>query len=87
MSADARIRSYWREEFALLTLLLVFFIGIVGFSYNTPFDARLFPVVIGVAGIGLTLLIAVEQVRLRRIDAGAVVDGNDPGRAWAGHGS
>jgi len=78
MSADARFRSYWREEFALLALLLVFFIGIVGFAYNTPFDARLFPVIIGVAGIGLALLIAVEQARLRRIDAGAAVDSNDP---------
>ena len=78
MSADAKIRSYWREEFALSALLLIFFVGIVGFSYNTPFDARLFPVIVGVAGIVLTLLIAVAQVRLRRIDASAGVAEDDP---------
>jgi Tripartite tricarboxylate transporter TctB family len=78
MASDANIRSYWREEFALIALLLIFFVGIVGFSYNTPFDARLFPVIVGVAGIALTLLIALEQVRLRRLDASAAVDGDDP---------
>jgi hypothetical protein len=78
MAADANIRSYWREEFALVALLLIFFIGIVGFSYNTPFDARLFPVIVGVAGIALTLFIAVEQVRLCRLNASAAVDADDP---------
>src|SRR5262245_47492358 len=72
MHSDSKLRGYWREEFSLIGLLLIFFIGIVAFSYNTPFDARLFPVIIGVAGIALTLLIAVEQVRLRRTDEASV---------------
>src|ERR1700730_7158271 len=78
MSTDSRVNSYWREELALIALLLAFFIFIVAFSYNTPFDARLFPVIIGVSGIALTLLIAVEQVRLRRADATSVLDDSDP---------
>jgi hypothetical protein len=78
MSIDTRVRSYWREEFALIALLLLFFIGIVAFSYNTPFDARLFPLIIGGAGIVLTLLIGVEQVRLCRSGEASVVDGHDP---------
>jgi hypothetical protein len=72
------VRGYWREELSLIGLLLLFFVGIVAFSYNTPFDARLFPVIIGVAGIALTLLIAVEQVRLRRSGEASVVDDHDP---------
>jgi hypothetical protein len=72
------VRGYWREEFSLIGLLLLFFAGIVAFSYNTPFDARLFPVIIGVSGIVLTMLIAIEQVRLCRMHASSVVDYNDP---------
>jgi hypothetical protein len=78
MAVDSNLRGYWREEFSLIGLLLLFFIGIVAFSYNTPFDARLFPVIIGVSGIALTLLIAVEQMRLRRAHKTSVVDDNDP---------
>jgi hypothetical protein len=78
MLSDPNVKAYWREEFSLALLLLLFFVGIVAFSYNTPFDARLFPVIIGVAGIALTLLISVEQVRLRGAHAASVVDGNDP---------
>jgi hypothetical protein len=84
MSADARARSYWREEFALIALLLIFFIGIVALAYKTPFDARLFPVVVGSAGIVLTLAIAVEQVRRRRAGDVEVLDADDPAAktAW-----
>jgi hypothetical protein len=78
MPADSNAKGYWREEFSLIGLLLLFFIGIVAFSYNTPFDARLFPVIMGAAGIALTLLIAVEQVRLHRTDEALVVDDKDP---------
>ena len=56
MSTGTQIRSYWREELALIALLFIFFVGIVALSFNTPFDARLFPIVIGSAGILLTLL-------------------------------
>ncbi len=77
-TADARVRGYWREEFTLIALLLLFFIGIVAFVYKTPFDARLFPVVIGSAGIVLTLAIAAEQVRRRRAGDAAVIDADDP---------
>ena len=78
MSAVARARNYWREEFALIALLLLFFVGIVALTYKIPFDARLFPVVVGAAGIVLTLAIAVEQVRRRRAGDTAVVDEEDP---------
>jgi len=76
MSTDSR--GYWREEFSLIAILLAFFIGIVALCYNIPFDARLFPVVIGSAGILLTLAIAVEQVRRRRVRDAATVDDDDP---------
>jgi len=78
MSADARARNYWREEFALIALLLLFFVGIVELTYKIPFDARLFPVVVGSAGIVLTLAIAVEQVRRRRAGDSSVADEEDP---------
>ena len=32
MSIDARVRAYWREEFSLIALLLLFFIAIVAFG-------------------------------------------------------
>lgn len=70
----SQIRGYWGEEFSLIGLLLLFFVGIVAFSYKTPFDARLFPVIIGASGIALMLLIAVGQVRLRRADAISGID-------------
>lgn len=70
-SEGARLRAYWREEFALVALLLVFFIGIVGFSFGSPFDARLFPIVIGSAGILLALGIGIAQWRRYR-------SGDDP---------
>ena len=63
MSTDSR--GYWREEFSLIALLLLFFIAIVALSYHIPFDARLFPLLIGGAGILLTLGIAAEQMRRR----------------------
>jgi hypothetical protein len=78
MSSDARIKGYWREEFSLIAVLLLFFIGIVAFSFKNPFDARLFPLVIGTAGILLTLVIAVEQMRRQRAGAADVVDERDP---------
>jgi hypothetical protein len=74
----SQVRSYWREEFSLVGLLLLFFIFIVAFSYNTPFDARLFPLIIGSAGILLTLGIAIEQVRRRHTHGAPVLDDADP---------
>jgi len=76
MSTDSR--GYWREELALIALVLLFFIGIVALSYHLPFDARLFPIVIGSAGILLTLGIAVEQVRRRGARDASMVDEDDP---------
>jgi hypothetical protein len=78
MPSDARVTAYRREEFSLIALLLLFFIAIVAFAYTLPFDARLFPLIIGGAGIVLTLAIALEQVRRRRVGAAAVVDEDDP---------
>jgi hypothetical protein len=78
MSSDARVRAYWREEFSLIALLLLFFIAIVAFGYSLPFDARLFPLIIGGAGIVLTLAVAVEQLRRRHAGDAAVVHEDDP---------
>ena len=86
MSIDARVRAYWREEFSLIALLLLFFIAIVAFGYSLPFDARLFPLIIGCAGIVLTLAVALDQVRRHRAgNAEVVVDGSDPAAraSWA----
>ena len=77
MSIDSNVRSYWREEFALIALLLLFFVGVVAFAYKMPFDARLFPLIVGVAGILLALAIALEQLRKDRADAASVVTGDD----------
>ena len=78
MVPDARVRGYWREEFSLIAVLLLFFAGIVVFSFKNPFDARLFPLVIGTAGILLTLIIALEQVHRQRAGAADTVDERDP---------
>src|SRR6516164_6078329 len=75
MSTDSR--GYGREELSLIALLLMFFIGIVALAYPLPFDARLFPLVIGTAGILLTLGIAIEQIRRGARDA-SMVDEDDP---------
>jgi hypothetical protein len=76
---DARVKNYWREEFVLIGVLLVLFIGIVGFSVRLPFDARLFPLVIGSAGIVLVLAIGFEQIRERRAATAAdIVSPDDP---------
>jgi hypothetical protein len=76
MSTDSR--GYWREELALIAILLAFLIGIVALSYHLPFDARLFPLVIGTAGILLTLGIAIEQVRRRGARDATTMDDDDP---------
>ena len=73
-----RIGSYRREEFALIAMLLLFFLGIVAFSYDTPFDARLFPFVVGSAGFVLTVLVAVEQLQRRAVDPASALGENDP---------
>ena len=65
MSDDTQVRGYWREEFALIAILLAFFAGIVAFAFHIPFDARLFPMVIGSAGMLLVLAVALEQMRRR----------------------
>lgn len=79
MSIDTRIREYRREEFVLIALLLFFFIGIVALGYRLPFDARLFPLIIGTAGIVLMLAVAGEQ--LRRAGDAAAFDTDDPAAA------
>jgi hypothetical protein len=66
MPTGAPIKNYWREEFVLLCVLLLFFLAIVGFAVRLPFDARLFPLVIGSAGILLMLAIAAAEIRRRR---------------------
>jgi putative tricarboxylic transport membrane protein len=78
MVPDSRVSGYWREEFSLIAVLLLFFVGIVAFAFKAPFDARLFPVVIGSAGIVLTVIIAVEQIRRWRAGGAEAVDGRDP---------
>ena len=81
---DAPARNYWREEFALIVVLLVFFCGIIGLAIRLPFDARLFPMVIGTAGILLTGLIVAVEVGRRRAahsSAGATADGGVSARS------
>jgi len=63
MSTDGQIRAFWREEFALIALLFLTFIGIVVFALRLPFDARLFPMVIGSAGLILCAIIVFHEVR------------------------
>jgi hypothetical protein len=77
---DAPVRNYWREEFAMAAGLLAFFSGIVGLATGLPFDARLFPLVVGVAGILLMLGIVAEEIRRRRDirTAANVVAAGDP---------
>ena len=81
MSDDTQVRGYWREEFALIAILLAFFAGIVAFAFHIPFDARLFPMVIGSAGMLLVLAVALEQMRRR--GAAAPVIGADDAAAHA----
>jgi Tripartite tricarboxylate transporter TctB family len=80
MSTNTTAREYRREELALIAILLVFFVAIVAFAVSLPFDARLFPLIIGGAGILLSLGVAVEALRPRppgdvsAADAGAGED-------------
>lgn len=86
MTTDSSIRNYWREEFTLIVLLLILFGGVIIFSIRLPFDARLFPMVIGSTGILLCLAIMVQQLRWRAIATPAdVVDDDDPavGASWS----
>ena len=79
MASNSRVTNYWREEFVLIAVLLLFFSGIIGFSLRLPFDARLFPLVIGGAGILLCLVIAVQELRRHRSAAPEdVVREDDP---------
>lgn len=79
MRPDLRLRNYWREEFALVAVLLILFSGVIGFGIGLPFDARLFPLIIGAAGIGLCLLIARHALQRRSARTPAeVVPDDDP---------
>jgi len=79
MSTETRVRNYWREEYVLIAVLLLFFTGIIVFSLRLPFDARLFPLVIGGAGILLGVVIAVQELRRRGAAAPQeVVRDDDP---------
>jgi archaellum biogenesis protein FlaJ (TadC family) len=77
MPTETRVRNYWLEEFALIAVLLVLFVGIIVFAIRLPFDARLFPMVIGSAGILLCFVIAIEELR-RRASGVRVVKDDDP---------
>src|SRR5215475_8276131 len=79
MTTETRVRNYWREEFVLIAVLLLFFTGIIGFSWGLPFDARLFPLVIGGAGILLCLTMAFQELRRHRTaEPEEVVRDDDP---------
>jgi Tripartite tricarboxylate transporter TctB family len=87
MTSDARTREYRREELALIAILLVFFVAIVAFAVSLPFDARLFPLIIGSAGILLSLGVAVEALRRGRVGDASAPDasaGEDDAAARAG---
>jgi hypothetical protein len=78
MSTDTRIRSYSREEFSLIAVLLLFFCGIIVFAVRLPFDARLFPMVVGTTGIVLTLAILFQELRRRPGERSKAVKPDDP---------
>jgi hypothetical protein len=80
MTTGSKVRNYWREEFALIAVLLLFFVGVVAFAIRLPFDAKLFPWVIGTSGIALCIAILIEQLRRRATAASAnkVVPDDDP---------
>ena len=79
MKTDSRVRNYWREEFTLIAILLILFSAVIVFAVRLPFDAKLFPMIIGTAGILLCLLMAVQELRRRRATAPAdVVKADDP---------
>jgi hypothetical protein len=76
-TAAARVKNYWREEFALVAVLLAVFAFIIVFALKLPFDAKLFPIIIGTAGILLCLVIAFQEWR-RRATTALVVREDDP---------
>jgi Tripartite tricarboxylate transporter TctB family len=78
MSTDTRIRNYSREEFSLIAVLLLFFSGIIVFALRLPFDARLFPLVVGTTGIVLTLMIALQELRRGPETRSDAVSADDP---------
>ena len=79
MSTDSKVRNYWREEFTLIALLLIGFGGVIVFSVLLPFEAQLFPLVIGAAGILVCLVILIDELRRRAVTAPAkVVSDDDP---------
>ena len=47
------MKNYWREEFALIAVLLFSSRGIIDFALPCRSTRRLFPMVIGIAGIVL----------------------------------
>jgi hypothetical protein len=66
-------------------VLLIFFGGIIAFAIPLPFDARLFPLVIGTIGLLLCLAILVDELRRRAATTPAdVVPHDDPaaGATW-----
>jgi hypothetical protein len=77
MSTDARIRNYSREQYSLIAVLLLLFCGIIVFAWKLPFDARLFPMVIGATGILLVGLITYQELRRLRGHTDAV-SADDP---------
>jgi tripartite tricarboxylate transporter TctB family protein len=77
MTTDARARNFWREEFALIAVLLILFTAVIVFSIRLPFDAKLFPMVVGSAGILLCVSITIEELR-RRASGAPVVKDDDP---------
>jgi hypothetical protein len=79
MRIGSSITNYWREEFTLVAALFIVFAGVIVFGIPLPFDAKLFPLIIGTAGIVLCLLIVLEGVRRRKTAAPAeVVAEEDP---------
>jgi hypothetical protein len=77
MPTDSRVTNYWREECGLVVVLLIVFGCVVGFAISLPFDAKLFPVIIGVAGIVLCSVIGWQELRRRRAET-SVVAKDDP---------
>jgi hypothetical protein len=80
MATGRQVRVYWHEEFVLVAFLFLIFVGVIAFALRLPFDARLFPLVIGTAGVLLCALLAIASYRNWRLPQAAAdaVPKDDP---------
>lgn len=76
---DLLTRRFWRDEIALAAGLFAVFAAVVGLAFGFARDARLFPSIIGTAGLILTAIVLVAAIRGRA--AGMPPPDSQPGEA------